>query len=114
MDKDEILRRSRNAGSDEGADWIDQQATDASAVWVGVAFILLFGFNLVWALLQRTSPASGANFALMSVFFAAIGGQAWGRRRAGAGAKWLVTVVMAPIASLVTGGAYILSVTQGW
>lgn len=114
MDKDEILRRSREAHADEGQEWIRQQATDSGAIWVAVAFIVLFGFNMVWAAAHSTSPASGANFALLCVFFAAMGGQAWGRLRSGGGRRWLATVILAPVASLAAGSAYILSVILGW
>ena len=99
MNKEEILKRSREQKEDEGTVFAENKGRRYGIIMFSAVFIIITLFNLF---------AGQNNFAPYSMFFAYIAAEAYGRYRVELEKKLLVSAVFGAIASILFLICYIL------
>lgn len=92
MDKDEILKKSREAKEDEGTVYAENKGRRYGVAGFCTVFIVIMFFNLF---------TKQNNFVPYSMFFAYIAAEAYGKYRITAQKALVVTTVLGAIASVL-------------
>lgn len=114
MDKEEILRRSRSDGKDEGRAWIGRQSEAASRSAVSAVVIVMLLFNIIWIIVQETPIALSTMLAILVVQLAGLSAHYLVRYRHDVQTRNLVIGVCSSIAFVATAVGYVLSVIFAW
>jgi hypothetical protein len=110
MDKQEILDKARKDQDDEGIEFIKKNETSYGVKGAAAIFIILIGFDVIWAIINHQGPDITRGAGLFAMFFGMYGATSLGRYKAGAGKKWLPQSVVGIIAAALFVALYILPV----
>ena len=103
MDRDEILRRSREGGEDEGDIFAENRGRRFGVV----------GFSLMFAVLQVFDLITGqASHNIRALFWCYVSLESWGRYRISSGRILLATAVLSAMVSLCDLACYVLEVLR--
>lgn len=103
MDKEEILKRSREQKEDEGTAYADNNGRRYGVMGFCSVFIIIMFFNIF---------TKQNNFIPYSMFFAYMSAEAYGKYRAAKAKALMVTIVLASIASVSFLACHILTVLR--
>ena len=101
MDRDEILRRSREEGEDEGDIFAENRGRRFGVVGFCVMFVVLLVFNFI---------TDQSSYSIPAMFWSYISLEAWGKYRVCRQRGFLVTGVLAAVSSLCFFGCHVLEV----
>ncbi|MPM95106.1 hypothetical protein SDC9_142257 [bioreactor metagenome] len=101
MDKEEILKKSREQKEDEGTVYADNKGRRYGVIGFCSVFIIIMFFNIF----TRQN-----NFVPYSMFFAYMSAEAYGKYRATKAKALMVTTVLAAIASVAFFACHVLEV----
>jgi hypothetical protein len=101
MDKEEILKKSREQKEDEGTVYADNKGYRYGVIGFCSVFIIIMFFNIF---------TKQNNFVPYSMFFAYMSAEAYGKYRAVKTKARMVTIVLAAIASVAFLACHVLEV----
>lgn len=101
MDKEEILKKSREQKEDEGTVYADNKGRRYGVIGFCSVFIIIMLFNIF---------TKQNNFVPYSMFFAYMSAEAYGKYRVTKAKILIVTTVLASIASVAFLACYVLEV----
>lgn len=101
MDREEILKRSREQKEDEGTVYADNKGRRYGVIGFCSVFIIILLFNIL---------TKQNNFVPYSMFFAYVAAEAYGRYRATKAKMLMVTTVTSSIAAVGSLACYALGV----
>lgn len=101
MDKEEILKKSREQKEDEGTVYADNKGRRYGVIGFCSVFIIIIFFNIL---------TKQNNFIPYSMFFAYMAAEAYGKYRATKTKTLMVTTVLASIASIAFLACHVLEV----
>ncbi|MCI2056491.1 MAG: DUF6442 family protein [Oscillibacter sp.] len=101
MDKNEILKKSREAKEDEGVAYTEDRGRRYGVIGFCSVFIVIMLFNLF---------TGQNNFVPYSMFFAYMAAEAYGKYRLTKGKSLMATTVLGAIASVCFLACHILEV----
>lgn len=101
MDKEEILKKSREQKEDEGTVYADNKGRRYGVIGFCSVFIIIMFFNIF---------TKQNNFIPYSMFFAYTSAEAYGKYRAAKATALLATTVLASIASIAFLACHVLEV----
>lgn len=107
MDREDILRRSREEKQDEGRTYVDNWGRRVGVVGFCLMFLVILVFNYC---------TGQNNCGLMALFWAYVAAEAWGRYRACRVRGQLFIALAGALGALCWLAAYVLGVlkTGGW
>ena len=103
MDRDEILRRSREEGEDEGDIFAENRGRRFGVVGFCVMFVVLLVFNFI---------TDQSSYSIHAMFWSYISLEAWGKYRASDQTVFLTSTVLAAVSSLCFLACYVLEVLR--
>lgn len=92
MDRDEVLKKSREQKEDEGAVYVENKGRQYGVVGFCTVFAIILFFNLF----TRQN-----NFVPYSMFFAYMAAEAYGKYRIGKQKALIVTMILAAVAAVL-------------
>lgn len=101
MDKEEILKKSREQNEDEGAVYADNKGRHYGVIAFSLIFIIIMLFNIF---------TKQHNFVPNSMYFAYISAEAYGKYRITKAKALMATTVSAAIASVALLACHVLTV----
>ncbi len=101
MDKEEILKKSREQKEDEGTVYADNKGRRYGVIGFCSVFIIIMFFNIF---------TKQNNFVPYSMFFAYMSAEAYGKYRAVKTKALMVTIILASIASVAFLTCHVLEV----
>lgn len=102
MNKKEVLEKSRQSHKDEGIEYAENQGRKIGFI----AFTLLFAFLIIFNLFFGESST---HHAVLSLFWAFIAAEGYGKYRFFKEKVYLVTVIAGSIASVLSVANYVLT-----
>jgi len=103
VDKEEILKKSREQKEDEGLVYADNKGHHYGVIGFGSVFIIIMFFNIF---------TKQNNFVPYSMFFAYMSAEAYGKYRVIKSKSLMLTTVLASIASILFLTCYVLEVLE--
>jgi hypothetical protein len=101
MDKEEILKKSREQKEDEGTVYADNKGRCYGVIAFCSVFIIIMFFNIF---------TKQNNYVPYSMFFAYMSAEAYGKYRVAKEKTFMITTVFASIASIAFLACYVLEV----